>query len=181
MALHPILTAPTAHAEDAAVRRTVLVAGQHKPSRDTALLSALGPRLRAAGFVPRIVGLGWPALPGWDHQDEFVDERRLAAEIASAAAVLIPYHRYWQSGIAIRALEANVPVVGGDTEFLTTLYGDGYPGLCGATADPDEWLGAIEAVSRRSYALDDYRTAYRHRADESWRRALSTPPDDGSP
>lgn len=178
IALHPILTTATAvrGAHDDTTR-TILVAGQHKPTRDTTLLATLGPLLRAAGYRPRIVGLGWPALPGWEHVDEFVSEQRLADEIAHAAAVLVPYHRYWQSNIAVRAIESNVPVVGGDTEFLLSLYGREYPGLCGQAGDADEWLAAIDAVTARPDALDDVRTAYRERVDASWRQTLSTPPE----
>ncbi len=179
VALHPTLSASTAVAADD--RRTVLVAGQYKPTRDTTLLAALGPRLRADGFEPRIVGLGWPSVPGWTHRNEFVSEPQLAAEIATAAAVLVPYHRYWQSNVAVRALEANVPVVGGDTEFLTTLYGPTYPGLCDQHGDADAWHRAIHAVVGDHDALDARRCAYRDRVDASWRLALSTRTNDGTP
>jgi hypothetical protein len=183
--LHPILTAaaPEGPGAVSASSGTILVAGQHKPTRDMALLSELGPRLRATGYRPRIVGSGWPPVDGWEVRNEFLTETELEREIRGSDGVLIPYHRYWQSGIAIRAVEAGVPTVGVETSFLRTLMGDGYPGFVHSASEPDAWLGAIEAVTARFLDMDRRRAGYQRKVDRSWAAQLGQfvdPPSGGN-
>jgi hypothetical protein len=167
--LHPILTPGAATVgADAPGEPIVLVAGQHKPSRDLTLLRELGPLLRRAGLRPRVVGRGWPALDGWDVRDAFVSEAELDAELRRAAVVLIPYRRYWQSGIAIRALEAGTPMVGAPTAFLRSLVGEDYPGFPAAEGTAVSWQRAIEAALDHDLGLAERRADYALRVDRSW-------------
>jgi glycosyltransferase involved in cell wall biosynthesis len=169
--LHPI-AAPSAELDPAVPRKDrppiVLVAGQYKPSRDVELLSELGPLLRDAALHPRIVGRGWPPLAGWDARDGFVSEADFELELRQASVLLVPYRRYWQSGVAVRALENGTEIVGGRTEFLATLLGEDHPGLIEGDPDARAWLAAIEATVDGSRRLDDRRLIYQNAADESW-------------
>lgn len=169
--LHPIAS-PSADPGSVVPRvdrqPVVLVAGQYKPSRDVELLSGLGPLLRGAGLYPRIVGRGWAPLAGWDVRDGFVSEADFELELRQASVLLVPYRRYWQSGVAVRALENGTEVVGGRTEFLATLLGGDHPGLIDGDPDARAWLAAIEATVDGSSSLDDRRLVYQNAADESW-------------
>jgi hypothetical protein len=176
--LHPILTLPDARTQrqsDASSGPIVLVAGQYKPSRDIELLSSLGPRLRSIGFRPRIVGRGWPTIPGWEVEDRFLSEQEFEHEVRSAAAIVIPYQRYWQSGVAIQALEREIPVVGAPTSFLRALFGDDYPGLTTGQGGPEAWLGAIATVVNDPPDLYAIRKRYQDAVDKSWASQFAKP------
>lgn len=169
--LHPVATSRADQSPDPGTRvprGTILVAGQYKPARDMDLLSALGSRLRGRGYRPRIVGRGWPSVAGWETQDGFLTESELNSEISCADIVLLPYHRYWQSGIAVRALEAGVPVVGAATSFLQSLMGEGYPGMVPVPSDPTAWMDAIIATTTTLVDMKGRRADYQQRVDRSW-------------
>ncbi|MEV7135691.1 glycosyltransferase [Arthrobacter sp. NPDC093128] len=105
------------------VRRPVIrVLGQFKQDRDLEVLQAL-----AAEFEPEydleIAGRGWPAVDGWKVDSRFVTEIELDELVRSSDVIVIPYKRFYQSGIAIRALEAGTPIVGRAGTSLVELYG----------------------------------------------------------
>lgn len=144
---------------------TVAVVGQYKPVRDLDLMARVGGGLRERGLRPVIVGRDWPEVPGWQVRSEFVSEQELTDAIARSSAVLIPYTRYYQSGIAIRAAEVSVPVVGRDHPFLRDLLDPGWPGLV-ANGSTESWLEAVDD------ALDvsplDAVTRYHRQAVDDW-------------
>lgn len=147
--------------------KKVLVAGQYKPARDLQLLAKLGPMLRGAGLEPQITGRGWPDVPGWDVEEGFLSEPVLDERILDSAAVLIPYSHFYQSGIAIRALELGVPVVGPRHPFLEDVLGADWPGL--VTGDEvAAWDVAILEASRAADRLDAGLESYRHRCEQEW-------------
>jgi hypothetical protein len=169
--LHPILSSrPEAGsaAEVPASEPVALVAGQYKPSRDLELLSRLGPALRGAGLRPRVVGRGWPQVAGWEVEDAFLSESEFDLELRRASVLLVPYRQYWQSGVAVRALENGTEVVGSRTEFLATLLGADHPGLIDGDSHAGAWLAAIEATVDGSSGLDGRRRVYQNATDESW-------------
>ena len=151
---HPIL--PPADAgkglasvnEGTSRRPRVRVLGQYKADRDIDLLTSLAGRL-GQKYDLNIVGRGWPAIPGWNVDARFVPEDELDKLIATSDAIVIPYKRFYQSGIAIRALEHAVPIVGRADTSLGDLYGpqsrllvtvkDEVPGQ-----DVETWVSAIE-------------------------------------
>ncbi|MCV7136630.1 glycosyltransferase [Mycobacterium hodleri] len=145
LAPHP-MRAPSS---DSAVRpvRTVLVLGQYKPARDLDAMAAIAPSLTAAGWNPTVAGRGWPPIPGWQLINRFLPEEEFHELLASASVVLLPYRYYFQSGVALRALEAGVPVVGRSTGFLTSILGANFPGAVGNWDDPSSWLAAVEAAA----------------------------------
>jgi hypothetical protein len=133
---HPAALAPVAPR----VRRQpiVRVLGAYKPARDLVLLTRLARQLPT--WTREIHGRGWPSVDGWSVHQGFQGEEQLDALIDSAGVVLIPYSRYFQSGIAVRALERGTPVVGQVGSYVGELFGAGYPGLA---QHPDDWVQAI--------------------------------------
>jgi hypothetical protein len=125
---HPML--PPAHAGEALApvnggtskKPRVRVLGQYKADRDIDLLTSLSDRL-GKNYDLDIVGRGWPSVPGWNVDARFVPEDELDELIATSDAIVIPYKRFYQSGIAIRALEHAVPIVGRVDTSLGDLYG----------------------------------------------------------
>lgn len=169
---HPMLppvapeVAPDAEAgmRAAARRPVVRVLGQFKRDRDLGALEVLARELKAEVDL-EVVGRGWPDLPGWKVDSRFVSELELDELVKSSDAIVIPYVRFYQSGIAIRALESNTPVVGRAATSLADLYGqesrlllreDPQTGL----VDDRAWADAVR------YAVTDGR-------DETIRAALA--------
>jgi len=119
---HPILdTAPENHAGRLA-KPIVRVLGQYKADRDIEALRALVDDLSETATF-EVHGRGWPAISGWKVVEGFVDEARLDELLAESSAVLIPYKRFFQSGIAVRALEAGTPFVGPKDSVLAEMVG----------------------------------------------------------
>lgn len=145
-------------------RPVVRVLGQFKPDRDLALLAGIG---RAIGHSHRleIIGRRWPEVEGWSVTDAFVDEDRLDELMATADAVVVPYKRFFQSGIAIRSLELGTPAVGPAGSSIADLYPD------------DRWLGDgsvaswCAAIASASTARRDETRALASRADRQCRAA----------
>ena len=143
---HPFLERSTPSGVQ--VARRVLVAGQFKEARDLELMTSLGPFLRERGYLPRIVGRGWPNVPGWDVDARFVSEEELDLELAAAEVLLLPYRRVYQSGIAIRAAELGTPTVGFVASNVSDIFGQDWAGLLQDNATPLLWAQAIDEVNR---------------------------------
>ena len=152
--------------------RRVLVLGQYKPARDLDVMATIARSLRASAWEPTVAGRGWPPIPGWNVIDRFLAEREFQELIYSSAAVLLPYRYYFQSGVALRALEAGVPVVGRQTGFLTSIFGTDFPGAVDNWDDPAAWLAAVEAAD--SARTDQLRSAaaYSARGAAEWAELL---------
>lgn len=133
---HPVQSHPASPASSN--KRVVRVLGAYKPARDLEILRRLATQL--PDWDLEIHGRGWPQVPGWQVHPEFVSEQTLSLLIETSGVVLIPYVRYFQSGIAIRALEHFVPVVGGRGTYIEELLGGDYPGLADG---PDDWGAAV--------------------------------------
>ncbi|MFJ3034739.1 hypothetical protein ACIPC2_10015 [Curtobacterium pusillum] len=147
---HPVVPrAATAPKQASGGRPVVRVLGQFKPDRDLELLAEIGAQLGDTHRL-EITGRRWPAVDGWSVTDEFVSEERLDDLMATADAVLVPYKRFFQSGIAIRSLELGTPAIGPAGSSIADLYPDDryLPSGSGASwcaaittatsADPDE-------------------------------------------
>jgi hypothetical protein len=57
--------------------------------------------------------------------------------------VVVPYERFYQSGIVARAFEKRVPVVAPRQSQTESLYGSGYVGL---VSTGESWSDAVAAV-----------------------------------
>jgi glycosyltransferase involved in cell wall biosynthesis len=152
--------------------RRVLVLGQYKPARDLDVMAKIAPALRAGGWEPTVAGRGWPPVPGWRVIERFLTEIEFTELLGSSAAVLLPYRYYFQSGVALRALEAGVPVVGRQTGFLTSIFGTDFAGAVDNWDEPAAWLAAVEAAN--SARGDQLRSAadYSARGTAEWAALL---------
>ncbi len=151
---------------------TVLVLGQYKPARDLDAMVAIAPVLTRAGWNPMVVGRGWPDLPGWSVVNRFVTEEEFQQLLAGSAVLLLPYKYYFQSGVALRALEAGVPVVGRSTGFLTSILGKGFPGAVDDWDDPAAWLAAVRAAASGRTEQLRSATDYSNRGAVEWRELV---------
>jgi glycosyltransferase involved in cell wall biosynthesis len=175
---HPVCR-PLPRPDEPGDARTVLVCGQYKPARDLDLLVSLAPLLRDRGFRLLVVGRGWPDIAGWEVDDRFLPESELDQRIGRSAAVLIPYSRFYQSGIAVRALELGAPVVGPRHPFLIDLFGDQWPGLISAGHGAAAWAEGLALVTRSSAGLTARSAVFRERCEREWAdylRRLGIPP-----
>lgn len=161
------------------VRPVVRVLGQYKADRDLDLLAGLAERLSSRVRL-EIVGRGWPTIPGWNVREGFVDEATLGELIATSAAIVIPYTRFYQSGIAVRSLEAGTPFVGPRDSSLASLYSVESPllvGDCeGMTRDArlDLWTEAVlEAVISAPERLSGLARSAQRQSSASWNAWLS--------
>lgn len=153
-------------------RPRVRVLGQYKHDRDLDLLKSLAARLSAACDL-EIIGRGWPHVEGWRVDPRFIAEDELDDLISSSAAIVIPYRRFYQSGIAIRALEHAVPIVGLASTSLQDLYGPVSRLLVretgGGVRDVQAWVDAVEFALEhgRKEALCAAKS-YQARATRDW-------------
>jgi hypothetical protein len=136
---HPHLQRPAGTTAGDAMPR-VRVLGQYKPERDLEALRRVAADLGDRAVL-EVHGRGWPLLEGWDVHAGFVTEPELDQLIASSDAVLIPYSRFYQSGIAIRCLEQTTPVVGPRDTSLRVIFGESSPLLVGSAGD---WCRAVD-------------------------------------
>lgn len=143
----------------------VRVLGQFKPDRDLSALSRLASELPDRAL--EITGRRWPDVNGWTVKDEFVSEAELDRLIQTASVVLIPYKRFFQSGIAIRCLEYGIPVVGPRDSSLSDLLGEESPLL---VRDSD-WKRSVEFATSASGREAALQAAYswHARAGRDWK------------
>lgn len=162
---------------DGAVRRPIVrVLGQFKPDRDTALLERIA-ALGGDDVSLEVWGRGWPDIAGWEVHEGFVSEERLDELIRTAGAVLIPYRRFYQSGIAMRALECRVPFVGPRESSLADLYDPASPLLVpgASAADGRAWWDAVRAARALTSAdLDRAALIASERTTRAWRDWLAS-------
>jgi GT2 family glycosyltransferase/glycosyltransferase involved in cell wall biosynthesis len=126
-------------------RSVVRVLGQFKQDRDVEALQTIASRL-GPEYTLEIVGRGWPDVDGWCVDSRFVSEREMDDLVKTSDAIVIPYKRFYQSGIAIRALEAGTPIVGRAASSLAELYGAGSSLL--VVDDPDAQTAGVEPWSQ---------------------------------
>lgn len=147
-------------------RRNLTVVGQWKPARSLEPLEALA-ALPEWNGLRRVVGRGWPDVAGWSVDSRFVSEDEIVAAIAGSQCVVLPYDRYFQSGIAVRCLEQGVPVVGRSHPFLIELFGSDWPGL----VEDGDWRGAVDRARAVAAAdLAERRAQYWSRCVSEWAR-----------
>lgn len=162
---HPVLT-EVRHPSPPA-QPSVLVAGQYKPTRDLRLLEELGPLLLESGILGRIVGRGWPPLRGWEVDSRFVEESELDQLLGSASAVLLPYQKYFQSGIGLRALEQGTPFITGRTSFAMDVLGHDSKLIYdheSPSSVRDAVVAAIQSKEKRGETL----ALFRDKVDLDW-------------
>lgn len=123
---------------DAQHQKVVRVVGQFKAERNLDALEEVA----ACGdpdWRREVIGRGWPDVNGWQVRSEFVTESEFESLIAGADVVLVPYKRFFQSGVAVRALELLTPVVGPRVESMAELLG----GDCTWLATEGTWASSV--------------------------------------
>lgn len=135
---HPLHTTETRAARTNGAQRTVSVLGQFKPDRDVDGLARLAEQA-PPHWQLSIHGRGWPEVAGWDVESAFLSEDDFVRRIEGSDVVLIPYKKFFQSGVAIRCLETGTPCVGPRDSSLRDVFGD-VPWL----VEENDWLGAVE-------------------------------------
>lgn len=122
-------------------RPVVRVLGQFKADRDVAALERLAAEA-PADWTFEVVGRKWPDISGWHVTSRFVSEEEFDELIDTANVIVIPYRRFFQSDVAIRALEHSTPVVGPRQSSLAELLGSASPWL----VDEGSWLPAVSSA-----------------------------------
>lgn len=129
-----------------------------KAYKGSDLISELADR-SPEGWRFALVGSGIPTglSPRLERHDGFFDAGMLAATVAAADVVLLPYGRASQSGAVVLAQEVGSPVVASAVGGISEQIEDGKTGLLvRAGAGAEEWLTALD-----------------HLADETVRQRLS--------
>lgn len=165
--LHPIVTRQTLGRK--ASNPVVLVAGQYKPARDLELLRWIGPHLANKGVECRVVGRGWPQIEGWTVDSRYLSEANFESELAQAWLLLVPYRFYYQSGVALRALELGTVSLSPATSFSHSLLGDDFS-LCNAPREV--WLSRIMELTSSPAQSEVLFDEYKQRCDHSWHQFL---------
>ncbi|WP_136642344.1 glycosyltransferase [Subtercola vilae] len=150
-------------------RTAVRVVGQFKPDRDVEGLVEVARQLNGR-LTLEIVGRKWPAVEGWAVRDAFVPEEELDNLIETSTAIVIPYKRFYQSAIAIRALERETPIVGPAGTSLADLLG---PDSGLLVRDSTDWARAVGyATSPEGHdEVVAAATAWREHSLTAWREA----------
>ncbi|PZE90459.1 hypothetical protein [Curtobacterium sp. MCBD17_008] len=160
---HPILEPEVRRSRPS--ETVVRVLGQYKADRDLELLKAIAEEGSATHYA--ITGRGWPALEGWSVDDRFVPESELYDLIRSASVVLIPYRRFFQSGIAVRCLELGTPVVGPKNSSLRDLLATHEYLLADGRAE--DWArAATAAIALSAEELRELSGSARARSERLW-------------
>jgi hypothetical protein len=139
---HPLI-ANHHNSSKAPVRNPVVrVLGQYKPGRRLDVLERLHNwrNLNDDRVVLEVHGSGWPPVAGWNVTNQWYSEDEFDALIRTADAIVVPYLEYFQSGVAIRALENLIPVVS-TGQWFESLYGPHWVGV----AHADDWERALAA------------------------------------
>jgi glycosyltransferase involved in cell wall biosynthesis len=166
---HPMMPSRPVPPEPTPAARTptVRVLGQYKPDRDVDALRRLARSLGPTADL-QVHGRGWPEIQGWSVHPDFVAESEMEQLIESSDVVLVPYRRFYQSGIAIRCLEHGTPVVGPAGTSLEELYGGRSPLL---VRGPDDWPRAVQrALSDGGGEAVVAGRAWRTRCEQEWSR-----------
>ncbi|WP_314505828.1 glycosyltransferase [uncultured Microbacterium sp.] len=163
---HPILT--RAESGDRSGSALVSVMGQYKPDRDVALLANIAAKADQSWRLG-VVGRGWPNIAGWTVEARFITEGEFENRLQESSVVLIPYRRFYQSGVAIRALEVGTPVVGPRDSVLSDVLGESSEWLTDDSVS--SWLNSISiAVASTPSDVARARDSYIVGAVTGWAR-----------
>ncbi|MDR6691212.1 GT2 family glycosyltransferase [Microbacterium sp. 1154] len=132
---------------------TVRVLGQYKADRDVELMGAVA-RENSDGWRFEVCGRGWPNVEGWTRDPRFLTEVEFEEKLRTAHVLLVPYRRFYQSGVALRAMELGTPVVAPAGSVLDPLIAPEHRVAPGGSSGPD----AVRAAALSSE--DDWKQAF---------------------
>jgi len=155
----------------------VRVLGQYKRDRNLTALRDIATDLEGKCRL-EIWGRGWPELKGWSVQEGFVTEDEMESLVSSADVIVIPYKKFFQSGIAIRSVEHGIPVVGPESSSLTEIFGNSSRLLAGDGRMPSgesRWAEAVKwAISSGRPETEAAGKALWSQTDRAWGNWIST-------
>ncbi|KQU29522.1 hypothetical protein ASH04_17270 [Rhodococcus sp. Leaf233] len=170
---HPVL-APIRRSGEFSGRRVVRVLGQYKPDRDLLALEEIAVSIGDLDVDLEILGRGWPEVKGWSVTDGFLSEQEFDDAVDAASVVVIPYRKFFQSGVAIRCFERGTPVVGLGGTSLDELAGVDRKLLVGQSYS-STWSEAVKhALSRKEPAEEPETDAVRAASVAGWSRWLGS-------
>ncbi|OZF39120.1 hypothetical protein CH294_06375 [Rhodococcus sp. 14-2483-1-1] len=170
---HPVL-APIQRQGDSSGRRVVRVLGQYKPDRDLVALEEIAVSICDKDVELEILGRGWPEVKGWTVTDDFLSEQDFDDAVDSASVVVIPYRKFFQSGVAIRCFERGTPVVGVGGTSLDELVGVDRKLLVGPSYS-STWSEAVKyALERKEVGDQPESNAVRMASLAGWNHWLGS-------
>ena len=116
----------------------IRVLGQYKPDRDLALMERIAQNWNGTHQF-EVIGKGWEELNGWTVENRFLSEEELDILIETSDIILIPYKNFYQSGIAVRAIELGIPFLAPRKNFFEEMLEDSSRFLIDNADDVDEW------------------------------------------
>jgi hypothetical protein len=170
VAPHPLVRNPVAGPVAPTGELVIRVVGQFKAARSLQPMRALAAAVVERDHLARleVKGRGWPPLPGWAVDDRFLTEGEFTVAIATASCVVLPYARFYQSGVAVRCLELGTPVAAHGEQQIRELFGDTWPGI---VREEGDWVDAVfraaavpraAVLGRRDRALDQCVSQWQH-------------------
>jgi hypothetical protein len=113
-------------------------------------------------------------VKGWTVTDVFLSEQEFDDAVDSASVVVIPYRKFFQSGVAIRCFERGTPVVGVGGTSLDELVGLDRRLLVGPSYS-STWSDAVKhALSREEPADEPETDTVRAASVAGWNRWLGS-------
>lgn len=146
---------------------SVAVVGQYKRDRNLELLAEIA-KVADGGAKLSVHGRGWPPIAGWNVDDRFLTEVELDQVIRDCDVVLIPYKRFYQSGVAVRALELGTPVVGPRDSSLRDMYDRCVENLAVSSTSQEWWECVARARSTSPEDLGADHAAYSAKVAQGW-------------
>lgn len=167
---HPMLE-PQRRQQPVTGETRVVVLGQYKPDRDLGALKLIADHA-PTDWALSIKGRGWPPVRGWHVEDRFLSEAAFDNELRSADVVVVPYRRFFQSGVAVRCLELGTACVGPQESSLSELFGS-----AGTLVVNGDWVGAVQRAVEAAPDAAVLHARRQHQAVvEAWRSWLLAGP-----
>ncbi|MFD7007660.1 glycosyltransferase [Rhodococcus jostii] len=171
LAGHPIAYDSTPLPTERAHSRDIRVMGQYKTARTVDPLIQIAESERIRNFRLEIYGRNWPVVTGWDVKPQFIPEEQFEELIQTSNCVVVPYSRFFQSGVAVRCLESSVPIVAPRHEHIVELFGPDWPGI---VHDEDDWVDAVLRVQAIDFTrYQALRENVRRVSDDSWAKLIA--------
>lgn len=119
---------------------TLLVAGKIKPHEES--------EIRA---IAEEAGVGHLVRFDFGH----ISDEQLPVYYSAATAVLLPYRRVYESGVALMALSFGRPVITSDIPVFAAMVAESRAGITAHNDDPDSLSAAIGKVLNGDVDLDE--------------------------
>lgn len=151
-------------------KRRIRVVGQYKCDRDISMLKEIAQEKFGQSIKLEIYGRNWPKIAGWHVKSGFLSEDEFEDIIRESDLVIIPYRFFFQSGVAIRCLEARVPFMISVNQYSKKLL-EGYEQFL-LEGDIKFKINSLLAENQDS-TIDTIYNAYRDHTLSTWLASFS--------